>query len=239
MSEIRAAGGCERGRLTQACGFRWPLASSRRRSAEKPPQPSDVVGHVGQRDCHPGPGQSYCSDGRPLAIPLMPEDVLDLGVHDRLAPVRPGGACRHCPPAGLLAVDLALHPVGLQPSLVLSRPICGIRPDPAPGIRSLDQAFPQAGAVMLGCIRDDLPPDDAILAVDGDVTLAAEDRDGDVDRLGTIGAGLGLGMLDRPARIRVFLRRLRGFAGPDLLCGPARLDGRLLAVRIALARGGD
>lgn len=92
---------------------------------------------------------------------------------------------------------------------------------------------------MLRRVSDDLAPDDAVLAIYGDMAFVAEGRDGEVDRLAAVRASLRLGILDGPARVRVLLRCLRRLVGPDLLRGLSRLDRRLFAVGVALARHGN
>ena len=67
------------------------------------------------------------------------------------------------------------------------------------------------------------PADDPVAAVDGDVRLVVERRDRDIAPQLAIGGRLRLGELHRSARIDVFLARLRGFVGPYLVCGLARL----------------
>ena len=93
-----------------------------------------------------------------------------------------------------------------QPSLVLRgagrrcplpgrrrvQPCCREGPDVAGGVCRLDQTFAQPGAVVPGCIRDDLTADDPVHPVDADMGLTAEGRDRDVDGLRAIGTDLRL-----------------------------------------------
>ena len=58
----------------------------------------------------------------------------------------------------------------------------------------------------------------------------------DVDRLPAVRPGLRLLALDRPARVRVLLRRLGRRVRPDLVRRPSLLDRRLLRLGHALAR---
>jgi hypothetical protein len=58
--------------------------------------------------------------------------------------------------------------------------------------------------------------DDPVPAIDGDVALVAEGRDRDVDLRLAVRGRLRLRELHRPARIGVFLARLRRLFGPDV-----------------------
>ena len=72
--------------------------------------------------------------------------------------------------------------------------------------------------------------------VDGDVVLIAKGRDRDIHRLRAVGTGLGLGELDRPARVTVFLAQLGGLLLPGLW-NAASLDLCLLSLGVPLLRG--
>jgi hypothetical protein len=74
-------------------------------------------------------------------------------------------------------------------------------------------------------------------AVDAEVALVAEDRDGEVDRRdGAVLRGLRLGELHRPARVPILVAELGGSRLP-LGRDPARLDLGLLRGRVALTWG--
>src|SRR5690606_464511 len=81
-------------------------------------------------------------------------------------------------------------------------------------------------------------PDQPETAIDGDVVLVAEGRDGKIDgRHRSILLRLRLGELDSPARIPVLVAQLRRLVLPGFgyLAG---LDVGFLRLRIALARSG-
>ena len=208
-------------------------------SAEKPSQSAHVVRYVRHRDGGLGAGQPDGPDRQPHPGLLVGEDMLDLRPVLRLAPVGLRGPRGHRTAARLLAVDAAIQPVLLQPLLVLRRAVSRVPPHVAAGVAVVDQPFAKPLAVVRGGVRHDLAADDPVLLVDADVGLVAEDRNGDVDQLPAVRLGLRLLVLDRPARVRVLLRRLGRRVRPDIARRSSLLDRRLLLPGHALARRGD
>lgn len=66
---------------------------------------------------------------------------------------------------------------------------------------------------MLGRIRDDLPADDAVLAIDGNVALVAEGWDGEVHRLAAIGRAFALEYLTVQRALVSFCAAFAGLSG--------------------------
>jgi hypothetical protein len=75
-------------------------------------------------------------------------------------------------------------------------------------------------------------------AVDADMVLVAKGEDRDIDALCSILGGLGLGELDRPARVAVLLAQFGGLGFP-VLGDAAFLDRLLLGLGVALLGRGD
>ena len=100
----------------------------------------------------------------------------------------------------------------------------------------VDQTHAKPLAVTRGGVHYGPAVYDPMLLVDADVGPASEDRNGDVERLPAVRPGLRLLALDRPAGVRVLLRRLGRRVRLDLARRPPFIDRRLLLLGGALAR---
>ena len=110
---------------------------------------------------------------------------------------------------GFLRWIRLVKPLGREMRLVLRRAIRGVGPDPAAGVGLVEQAG-QLRAVVAGGVGGGPGADQPVAAVDADMVLVAEHRDGDVDALRAVRRRLGLGVFHRPARVAVLLRQLGG-----------------------------
>lgn len=131
-------------------------------------------------------------------------------------------------------MDAAEHAPRLQPLLVLRRPVGAVRPDRPRRVGPRDQPLAELTTVVAGSVGDGLAADQPVHPVDRNMALVAVDRDRDVDRLRAVGACFGLGILDGPAAIHVFLPRLCGLVRPDVGGTLTLLDLCLLAIRVSL-----
>ena len=101
-------------------------------------------------------------------------------------------------------MDLTAQSLLGQKLLVLGRVVSGIGPNVAGSVLLVDQVR-QLRPVMAGGVRRPPCADQAMGAVDADMVLVAKGGDRDIDALCSILGGLGLGELDRPARVAVLL----------------------------------
>ena len=90
--------------------------------------------------------------------------------------------------------------------------------------------LPEHSAIKARSIGDLALADEAERAADSDTGFVAEAGDGGVNLRLAVYRRAALGELERPACIRVLLRRARGFVGPDLCGSLAFLDRRLLQI---------
>ena len=136
-------------------------------------------------------------------------------------------------------VDLRAPAMLGQMGFVGLRAVGGVGPDVARRVGRIEDVG-QLRPVMGGRAGDGEAADEAVLAVDRDVRLVAEHRDGDLD-LGLRAVRLRrarLGPLQRPAGVAVLLRELLRLGRPRLR-DPALLQSRLLGIGVALTRGRD
>ena len=113
----------------------------------------------------------------------------------------------------------------------------GISPHLAGGVVPIDQ-FGQQRPVVARRIGDRPAADQTVPSVNADVVLIAKGRDRKIDARRAVLAQLGLGVLDRPARVTVILTQFGGLVRPFRWNAPF-LDVALLAVGVALLRRGD
>ncbi len=136
--------------------------------------------------------------------------MLDAGADLGLDRVGAARGLRHRPTRRLLAMDAADEAVPFEERLVRLRAVGRVGPDGARGVGLVEQPLAQPRALVGGGVGRVLAPDQPVLAVDGDMVLVAECRDGDVDwRNRPTRPRLGLAELDRPARVAVLLPELR------------------------------
>ena len=127
---------------------------------------------------------------------LLGEHMLYPRAHRRLRRIGPQRPLRHRLAVWFFAVDAADKAETRQIGLVLLRAIGGVGPDIGGGVAPVEQALAQPCSLISRSIGDLPPPDQAEAAVDGDVVLVAEARNGDIHRrLAAVGARLGLGEL--------------------------------------------
>jgi hypothetical protein len=90
-----------------------------------------------------------------------------------------GDMRRHRLGLRFLAVDVPGEAARFQMRRVPRRAVGGVRPDPARGVGLVEQRG-QLRAVVAGGVGGGLGADQSVAAVDADIVLVAEDRDGDV-----------------------------------------------------------
>src|SRR5947209_4546124 len=202
-------------------------------------EPAEIVDEVGHADLQLGAGDSDGSDEEVHLVFLHREDMLDAGADLGLEGVGAARGVRHRPTRRLLAMDAADEAVPFEERFVRLRAVGRVGPHRARGVGLVEQPFTQPRALIsrsVGCVP---APDQPMLAIDRDVVLVAECRDGDVDRRNRpVRARLGLAELDRPARVAVLVPELGGLGLPGL--GNASvLDGLLFLLGVALLGRGD
>lgn len=193
---------------------------------DEPPQVVDKVGHA---DLCRRPGDADGADEEVHPVFLDREDVLDAGADFRFQRVGIAHRLRHRAARGLLAVDAADEAVLGQELLVDLRPIGRVGPHRAGGVGLVEQPLAEPRALVSRGVAGVPTTDQAVLAIDRDVVLIAECRNGDVDsRPRPVGALLGLAELDRPTGVSVLVAELGGLRLPIL--GNTPLFDRLLFV---------
>ena len=171
-------------------------------------QPLDVVDEVDHADFRLGPSDADGADEEVHAILLDGEDVLDPRSDLRFPGIGVPDFIRHCVAGGFLPMDLADKAVLRQELLVGLGAIGDIGPDGACGVGLVEQAFADMRPVIGGGIGRIPPADQPEAAIDRDVILIAEGRDGDIDVRRAVLLRFGLAELDRPARIAVLVPEL-------------------------------
>lgn len=192
-----------------------------------------AIGQIGERDLGLGALDADGADEQAHLVLLLSEDMLDVSAnlgYSRIGPCRP---LRHLPVPGLYAIDVADPTLPFEPLLVGLAAISRIGPDVGGGV-VVHHDVPEHPPIEAGSIGDLGFADEAEGPADRDATFVPEARDGDVDVRLAVGRGLGLGELQRPARVGIPLRCPGGLAGPDLACLLALFDRRLLDLGVAL-----
>ena len=135
----------------------------------------------------------------------------------------------------LLAVYLRTQGMVGEVLFVGGGTVGGVGPDIASGVVLVDQ-FRQQRAVVTGGIGDSPAADQSMPAVDAEMVFIAESRNREIDPGFAVPARLGLGVLERPARI--LLPQFGRFACP-VGRDAALLDLTLFARAVALLWRGD
>ena len=196
-------------------------------------QAVDIVSEVGERNLRLGARDADGADEQPHLILLAGEHVLDAGTHGRPGGVGARGACRHRLASGLLAMNAADAADGLQPRLVGSATVGGVRPHIGRSV-VVGHHVTQHPPVKAGTIGDLAAADEAIAPANRDAALIPEARDSDVDRRPATGQRSSLRKIHRPACVDILLRPFRCLIGPDLGGALALLDRRLLGRSVTL-----
>ena len=165
---------------------------------------------------------------------LHREHVFDAGADLRLESVGAPRRLRHRPTRRLLAMDAADEAVPFEEHLVRLRAVGRVGPHRARRVGLVEQPLAQPRALVGRGVGRVPAPDQPMLAIDRDMVLVAEGRDGDVDRRNRpVGPRLGLAEFDRPARVAVLVPELGRLRLPGLGDAPV-LDGLLFLLGIAL-----
>lgn len=192
-----------------------------------------VERQIGECDLGLGAGEADSADVQAHFRLLVREHVLDAGPDLGFGGVAAPDILRHRTALGLPAMDAADPALCLQPTFVALAAVGGIGPDVRGGVVARHH-IAQHAAVIPGAVGDLALADEAEGPADRDAAFVSEARDRNIRLRPAIGGRPGLGELQRPAGVGVFLPRLGGLVRPYLGGGLALLHRRLLGLGVTL-----